>query len=249
MPEKYIVQQGECLSSIAFEKGFLWETIWNHSENQRLKSERKDPNVLQPGDELFIPDKDLKKFSKPTEAEHVFRRKGTPAKFRLRILEQVVEEPPQQQASAPSGNDRGSSLNPVYEDDSPRDLRIIERPCANTPFILIIDGSLQRGRTDGEGMLQFWIPPNSGSGRLMLNPGTPREREIRLNLGHLNPLTEVSGIKHRLRNLGFDAGEIDDEETPRLREALERFQTRHGLRPTGEADDATRRKIEEIHGS
>ncbi|MEY2429487.1 MAG: hypothetical protein QOJ40_2372, partial [Verrucomicrobiota bacterium] len=49
MPEDYKVKDGDCLSSIAFSKGFFWETLWNHGDNSALKSKRKDPNVLSPG--------------------------------------------------------------------------------------------------------------------------------------------------------------------------------------------------------
>jgi N-acetylmuramoyl-L-alanine amidase len=55
-------------------------------QNDALRSKRKRPNVLLPGDEVLIPEKRLKAYSGATEHRHRFVKKGTPAKFRL-ILE------------------------------------------------------------------------------------------------------------------------------------------------------------------
>ncbi|MEW6505931.1 MAG: peptidoglycan-binding domain-containing protein, partial [Chloroflexota bacterium] len=85
--------------------------------------------------------------------------------------------------------------------------------------------------------------------RLILEPRTVNERVLLLNLGGLNPLSELSGIKHRLANLGFDCGDTSDEATSGLAAALRAFQEKHGLRVTGEADQATRDKLQELHGS
>jgi hypothetical protein len=87
----YIVQQGDCLSSIAYCAGFLPATIWDHPANSKLKSKRKDPNILLAGDELFIPELQIKEYSKPTDQSHKFIKKGVPALLRLQIFD--GEEP------------------------------------------------------------------------------------------------------------------------------------------------------------
>lgn len=78
--------QGDCISSIAFDNGLFWETIWNHPENQALKDQRKDPNILLPGDVVFVPDKRLKEADLALTATHTFRMKGVPAKLNLRLM-------------------------------------------------------------------------------------------------------------------------------------------------------------------
>ena len=83
---KHIVKQGECMDSIAYKYGFFWETLWNLPENAELKQERKNPNVLFTGDEVLIPDKLERAESASTEKKHRFRRKGVPAKFRMRFI-------------------------------------------------------------------------------------------------------------------------------------------------------------------
>ncbi len=85
------VKQGDCISSIAFENGFFPDTIWNHPNNAELKGKRKDPNILMPGDMVFVPDKRPKEVSEPTNQVHKFKCKNTPEKFKLQLL--IDEEP------------------------------------------------------------------------------------------------------------------------------------------------------------
>lgn len=82
----YLVEQGDCVSSIAYEAGLLWETIWNHPANSELKTKRKDPNVLLPGDKMFIPELKPRQEPRATGATHVFQMKGVPVKLRVRLL-------------------------------------------------------------------------------------------------------------------------------------------------------------------
>lgn len=91
MAINYQVKQGDCISSIAFENGFFPDTIWNHPNNAELKEKRKDPNVLMPGDMVFVPDKRPKEVSEPTNQVHKFKCKNTPEKFKLQLL--LDEEP------------------------------------------------------------------------------------------------------------------------------------------------------------
>ena len=85
MPERYVTQPGDCIHSIAFERGFFPDTIWNHADNAELKNKRKDPCVLLPGDIVVVPDKRLKELSKPPEKKHRFKRKGVPKTLRIQI--------------------------------------------------------------------------------------------------------------------------------------------------------------------
>lgn len=82
---EYVVKQGDCFNSIATDNGFLWETLWNHGANAELKRLRKDPSVVNPGDVVRIPDKQLKQESGATEQRHRFKKKGTPAKVKIQV--------------------------------------------------------------------------------------------------------------------------------------------------------------------
>lgn len=79
----HVVEPGDCITSIARDTGHFWETIWNDPANADLKTVRKDPGVLLPGDQVFVPDMRLKEEPGETEKRHRFVRKGEPSFFRM----------------------------------------------------------------------------------------------------------------------------------------------------------------------
>lgn len=81
-----VVKQGECVSSIAADVHLPWKRIWNDPDNSDLKAERKDPNILLPGDRLTISDLTLADFDKSTDASHTFTTPIDPVKLRLRLV-------------------------------------------------------------------------------------------------------------------------------------------------------------------
>ncbi|WP_437949224.1 peptidoglycan-binding protein [Sorangium sp. So ce296] len=52
----YVVRQGDYLTRIAHMRGFSAEEVWNHPLNDALQKKRASPDVLQPGDILYLPD-------------------------------------------------------------------------------------------------------------------------------------------------------------------------------------------------
>ncbi len=67
------VQQGEHLFRIARQSGFRNpDTIWNHPNNSDLRDLRPNPNVLLPGDQIFIPDRQEKNEVRSTSQVHTF---------------------------------------------------------------------------------------------------------------------------------------------------------------------------------
>jgi N-acetylmuramoyl-L-alanine amidase len=93
MPDPHIVAQGEHLSKIAKDNGFTdYRAIWDHPDNAQLKKLRQNPNVLFPGDEVFIPDKEEKVETGVAEKRHNFVLKRETLKLRL-ILEDLYEKP------------------------------------------------------------------------------------------------------------------------------------------------------------
>ncbi len=86
MPQ-YTVKQGDCISSIAKQAGLLWSTVWNHPANQALKQLRLDPNVLLPGDSVFVPDISLREESRPVDQRHQFRLKEAAAQLKLQLVD------------------------------------------------------------------------------------------------------------------------------------------------------------------
>jgi peptidoglycan hydrolase-like protein with peptidoglycan-binding domain len=85
----YTVSQGEHVPGIAASNGFTdYNTIWNHPNNADLKSKRQNPNVLFPGDSLYIPDRQQGEYARPTDKRHPFVKKGKPLKLRLTLQDQ-----------------------------------------------------------------------------------------------------------------------------------------------------------------
>lgn len=84
--KKHTVAQGECMSSIAFANGFFWQTLWGLPENAALRERRASPFVLRPGDEVHVPAPRPREVRAATNGRHVFRRKGVPARLRMRLL-------------------------------------------------------------------------------------------------------------------------------------------------------------------
>lgn len=92
MPTVHVVQQGECLSSIAHKYGFSnYEKIYNHGDNAAFKQARPDPNLIFPGDRVTIPDKVVKAFSCATGQAHRFVVKLPKRKLQLELLDTAGE--------------------------------------------------------------------------------------------------------------------------------------------------------------
>jgi hypothetical protein len=87
MPLDYKVQQGDCISSISFAHGFDPRAVWDHPQNAELRTLRGSPNVLLPGDMVFVPDRQPKTVAVTTGRQHRFRRQGVPEVLRLQFLD------------------------------------------------------------------------------------------------------------------------------------------------------------------
>ena len=84
MSSVHTVVQGEHLSGIANKYGFTsYKTIWDHAQNAELKKKRQNPNVIFPGDELFIPDKGQKEESRNNRKETSIRAEDGKAQASL----------------------------------------------------------------------------------------------------------------------------------------------------------------------
>jgi putative peptidoglycan binding protein len=93
MADYYTVEQGDHLSKIAKDNGFTdYAIIWDHPKNADLKKQRQNPNVLYPGDQVFIPDMEQKQESGSTDKRHSFTVDKKSLKLRL-VLEDIYEKP------------------------------------------------------------------------------------------------------------------------------------------------------------
>ncbi len=73
MADWQTVRQGECLSSLAAQHGLPdWRAIYNHPENASFQQKRPNPNVIAPGDRVYIPDRDALFQNGTTDRKNLF---------------------------------------------------------------------------------------------------------------------------------------------------------------------------------
>jgi len=219
MATHHVVEQGEYLSLIARKHGFSsYLTLWDHPENSELKKKRQNPNILFPGDRLFIPDKEEKEQSGATDKRHRFVFRGQKLKLCL-VLENIYAHPI---ADAPctleveSENfklmtDGQGKIEQEIQADAQRGLLTVKDP--QTPINKIVI-PIKIGHLD---------PVEEVSGQ-----------KVRLNnLGYAaGPVDDES----------------DDENTKRFLSAIEEFQCEHSLTVDGVCGPATQAKLKQVHG-
>jgi hypothetical protein len=90
----HVVEQGECLQKIAHRHGFPKPfDIWSHPKNKDLRVRRKDdPNVLFPGDVLWIPEKKEKTLEKDANDAYTFKVPSLGKKLRIAVRD-AADEP------------------------------------------------------------------------------------------------------------------------------------------------------------
>ena len=77
MPETHIVKPKETIAGIAKSYGFgNWHDIYDHPANAKLREARPDPNLIHPGDKIFIPDKIEKNYNYATDKVHTTKVKA-----------------------------------------------------------------------------------------------------------------------------------------------------------------------------
>jgi hypothetical protein len=125
-------------------------------------------------------------------------------------------------------------------------LRLLEdgQPRRNLSYTLEVEGQTFSGATDGDGKLEHKIPAKSSVGRLITT-----EDSYMLNIGRLDPVTEIAGVQERLKNLGYLGDAADGVLTENTKAAIKTFQEKHHLDATGEITEQTRNKLAEIHGT
>jgi len=124
----------------------------------------------------------------------------------------------------------------------------LDKPRANEDYVLKVAGKLIKGKTDGDGKLEHFIPGNAKSAELIFLNG----KEVHnLTLGGLDPIELGTGILQRLNNLGYktrgayvkkgvlakDAFRDPKDMSKGLINAVKRFQADNDMEQTGKIDE------------
>lgn len=194
----------DTIPSLALYFGFFWKTLWNHPQNAELKAQRKNPNVLFSNDKVFIPDLQLKSESRPTDAQHRFRRKGDPAKITIKLMKQGKPR-----ANIPYVLDingdayKGSTdANGVIREAVPGDVR---------GGILTLNGGKEKYKVRIGALDPIDTP--SGVQQRLINLGYPLKET-----GDLDPATVRALSRFQSKNSLTVTGKIDDPTTAKLAE-------------------------------
>ena len=79
------IQAGDCVSSIAYAHGLPVSLVWEAPENAGLRELCESPDLLIPGEQLFVPERRLHREPCADGSLHRFRRKDVPKVFRIQM--------------------------------------------------------------------------------------------------------------------------------------------------------------------
>lgn len=130
-------------------------------------------------------------------------------------------------------------------------LRLLDlkrEPRANLEYTATVDGDNSSGRSDGDGYITLAVRPSDRELRLKVSEGSKTD-EYTLPLGSIDPIEELSGVQQRLTNLGYSCSAEEGVMGETTKAAIRAFQKEMHLDASGEIDEATRQKLEQVHGS
>ena len=220
----YEIQQGDYLGKIADSHGIPAGSIWDHPSNASLKKSR-DPNVLFPGERLFLPKLQEGKMSRPTNQRHEIRLSRNLNRLELELVDA---------AGKPIANQK---YRLTWDD------RVFEGTTSSSGVVKLEKlphlESASATLTLPEVGLSLQLQPGG------LNPSSAGKDDSGYDDG-------VSGMRARLASLGFELDAESDGSNDDLVGAIALFQRFVMNRPPGEArgelDDETRGAIQSQFG-
>jgi hypothetical protein len=124
------------------------------------------------------------------------------------------------------------------------------QPVANTAYVVHGLGDDVTGTTGADGSLSIDVPVNIDTFVLEL---PDQQATYQVLVGHLDPVTQDSGVRQRLSNLGYGSplfdllGDLGIEADAAL--VIRLFQISNGLNVSGEPDADTVAAIQKAHGA
>lgn len=217
----HIVKQGEYLAQIARDYGLsTWQQIWGHSDNSALRAKRKNPNVLMPGDRLFVPELETKDVSVPSDARHSFRKSGS--LLMLRVVFRDLDDKPI--ADTPCDLQMGTDVLHMRTDGGGRIEVEIAPGIANATVVFERNVSFD-----------IAIPLEIGALDPVEEPSGQRER--------LNNLGYFAGDASTSEEPGDETAR-----QAQFQSALEEFQCDQGLKVDGKCGSQTQTRLKQVYG-
>lgn len=192
--QTHCVDDGDCYLSLAGDYGVNPLAIWQTKQNKSLFVDRKNPNVLHPGDEVYIPEEVHDGGIVGTRQCHTYRIHSPACDLRVRVdLSEITDAPSvDYKITLETGAEHHGQV----------------RNCGpNKPALFRIATSVKQGRLD-----------------IFLDPEDPDHTvSIDLGLGQLCPVDKSRGLQERLSNLGYEVGRIDGNPGPKTRHCVDQF--------------------------
>ena len=88
---QHVVEQGDCIDSIACQYGTTAARIWGDDRNSDLRDQRQDPNVLFAGDVVQVP-RAPKTVDAPSETSQTFHLQGATTQLKIRLLDCLLSQ-------------------------------------------------------------------------------------------------------------------------------------------------------------
>lgn len=125
-----------------------------------------------------------------------------------------------------------------------------EKPVANTPCDLFLEGTRSTVTTDGSGKIEQRIAADTANATLTIKGvETPFQNDLlSITVGALDPLNTLTGQSARLTNLGYFAGAPESEDDLQFQSALQEFQCDGKLAVDGKPGRKTQAKLKQMHG-
>ena len=118
--------------------------------------------------------------------------------------------------------------------------------------ILDIEGNKVETFITKDGNIEVELPEDgakTGQFELYLDDDIDEpSHTFELEIGHLDPIEELSGIQARCNALGFDCGVVDGIMGSKTREGIEDFQEAYELDVDGEPSEETITKLKNVYG-
>lgn len=126
-------------------------------------------------------------------------------------------------------------------------LRLVSggQPISGEPFRADADGIRTTGSTSGEGRVELEVRVTTRRVKLHL---ARRHETLVLDVGGLDPASEISGAQMRLSHLGHYRGPLDGVLSDAVGDALRAFQRASRLPESGGLDEATLTALRDAYG-
>lgn len=209
---KHKIKQGECLNTLAQKYNFSsWSVIYDAPENEKFRELRPNPNCIFPGDEVFIPEKIGYRKQSKTNTKKTFVITRAKAFISLRLIDR--------------------KLAPLS--DIPYDIAFYAKDAEESML------ELKDQTTNSDGYIEAKIPRNAVIAKVLYQPYPQRpslKRKMTLKLSELDPVTEESGKRERMKQLGL-ALDADEKVAETFQLQSDRLKVQYNLSDDSALED------------